>query len=110
MLEEEAVVAQLPHKVEILADAMAGLRHPWIRERRQCGMMAALVLGPAQGSWDSAERVGLRVCYEARKSGVIVRNLGDSIVLMPPLVMGEVELRRLVAAVGEGIAAVAGQA
>ena len=107
LLEEEAVIAQLPAKAAILAEAMAGLRHPWIQERRQCGMMAAFVLGPEEGAWKAADRIGLRVCYEARKAGAVVRNLGDAIVLMPPLAMEEPELRRMVAAVGEGIAAVA---
>ncbi len=109
LLEEEVVVAQLAGKAEVLAEAMSQLQHPWIRERRQCGMMAALVLGPEEGSWSAADRIGLRVCYEARKAGVIVRNLGDAVVLMPPLLMEAAELRRLVAAVGEGIAAVAGR-
>ncbi len=42
---------------------------------------------------------------EARKRGVIVRPLGDVVILMPPLSISKMELRRLVTVVGESIRA-----
>jgi adenosylmethionine-8-amino-7-oxononanoate aminotransferase len=41
--------------------------------------------------------MGHRVALAARRRGVIIRPLGDVIVLMPALVMTEADLRRLVA-------------
>ena len=41
------------------------------------------------------ERVGVRVCQEVRKHGVILRPLVNVIVLMPPLSMTIEELARL---------------
>jgi adenosylmethionine-8-amino-7-oxononanoate aminotransferase len=48
-----------------------------------------------------AQRTGKRVILEARKRGIILRPLGDVIVLMPPLSSTEEEIRRL----GEVVAA-----
>jgi adenosylmethionine-8-amino-7-oxononanoate aminotransferase len=46
--------------------------------------------------YDSADRVGHHVILAARKRGVIIRPLGDVIVLMPPLSIPIDDLERLV--------------
>jgi adenosylmethionine-8-amino-7-oxononanoate aminotransferase len=51
-----------------------------------------------------AERMGHQVTLEARERGAIIRPLGDTIVLMPPLSIADDELRRLVAITAEAIA------
>jgi len=51
------------------------------------------------------KKVGQKVVLEARKRGVIIRPLGDVIVLMPPLSIGEWELTVLIEAVYESIKA-----
>ena len=51
-------------------------------------------------------RIGKRVILEARKRGVILRPLGDVIVLMPPLATTEDELKWLVNVTAESIQAV----
>jgi adenosylmethionine-8-amino-7-oxononanoate aminotransferase len=50
-------------------------------------------------------RMGHQVTLAARERGAIVRPLGDTIVLMPPLAMTADELRRLVAIIAGSIAA-----
>jgi len=45
------------------------------------------------------------VVLEARKRGVIVRPLGDVVVLMPPLAISKQDLARLVGVVAESIRA-----
>ena len=49
--------------------------------------------------FDPRRRVGAEVCMRLRKHGVILRPLGDVIVLMPPLAMGVDDLRTIVTAV-----------
>ena len=44
-------------------------------------------------AWE--EKVGIRVCQEIRKKGVVLRPLGNVIVLMPPLAMTIEELDKL---------------
>jgi len=50
-------------------------------------------------------RIGQKVLLEARKRGVIVRPLGDVIVLVPPLSITEAELKKLAQAVYESVKA-----
>ena len=54
---------------------------------------------------DPELRLGHRVVLEARRRGVIVRPLGDVIVLMPPLSISKPDLKRLVGVVAESIRA-----
>jgi adenosylmethionine-8-amino-7-oxononanoate aminotransferase len=42
--------------------------------------------------YDWAEQVGARVCRLARESGLLVRPLGDVLVIMPPLVITREQL------------------
>jgi len=42
------------------------------------------------------DRTGFAVCQEARRNGVWVRPLGDVVVLMPPLAIGDEDLKTLV--------------
>ncbi|MEO6953553.1 MAG: adenosylmethionine--8-amino-7-oxononanoate transaminase [Polyangia bacterium] len=71
---------------------------PRVREIRRRGLMVGIELHPAEG-----RRLGLEVCRAVRDKGVILRPLGDVIVLMPPLSFGPVELDRLVEVVHEAI-------
>ena len=49
------------------------------------------------------DKIGVRVCQEARNKGVILRPLGNVIVLMPPLAMTMVELDQLLNVAYEAI-------
>ena len=64
-----------------------------------------LMVGIDLGEHDPELRLGHRVAMEARRRGVIVRPLGDVIVLMPPLAISKQDLRRLVGVVAESIRA-----
>jgi len=50
--------------------------------------------------------MGHRVILEARKRGVIIRPLGDVVVLMPPLAVSREEIDTLCAVVYESVRAV----
>jgi adenosylmethionine-8-amino-7-oxononanoate aminotransferase len=63
--------------------------HPAVSEIRQRGLAAALDLTPL------GSRVGLRVCLQAREHGLLLRPLGDSLLLVPPLCLTEEELGEL---------------
>jgi len=97
---EERVVEGLPAKISALSSALGALPQAHIKEIRQKGMMSAAVLRHDRGS---SARVGHAVCMAARGHGVVVRPLGDSIILMPPLAMTEAEIAQLGRAVGAAI-------
>jgi adenosylmethionine---8-amino-7-oxononanoate aminotransferase len=54
---------------------------PGVVEVRRIGTMTGIELGP----FDASLRAGMRVCRKARERGVLIRPLGDVVVLMPPL-------------------------
>ena len=54
------------------------------------------------------DKMGVRVCAEARKNGVIIRPLGNVIVLMPPLTISGNELKSLTRVTGEAVKTVTG--
>ncbi len=100
--EREGTLLKLQPKIRLLAEllgAVAGM--PEVAEVRARGFMAGIDLG----EHDPALRLGHRVTLEARERGAIVRPLGDTVVLMPPLVISKAELRRLVGIVAESIRA-----
>lgn len=82
---------------------------PHVGDIRQWGFMVGIELVEDKATlkaYPSASRVGHQVIREARKRGVIIRPLGDVIVLMPPLTISDDELKTLLDAVHESIRAV----
>ena len=76
---------------------------------RQRGLIGAVELvrdRAAKEPYPWAERRGIRVCDHARTQGVLLRPLGNVLVIMPPLAITLDELDRICAAVEQGIIAV----
>ena len=83
--------------------------HPLVGEVRQQGLMVGIELVADRDSrrrFDSGARVGAGVCMAARERGVLLRPLGDVVVLMPPLSIEEDELAQICEAVSHGLDAV----
>ncbi|MFN0250837.1 MAG: adenosylmethionine--8-amino-7-oxononanoate transaminase [Kofleriaceae bacterium] len=57
---------------------------------RQCGLMGGVELAPVDG-----RSLGVEVCERIRSYGVILRNLGDVVVWMPPLSISDKEIELL---------------
>ena len=82
---------------------------PHVADVRQCGVMIGIELAADTAErrpYPAADRMGARVTVEARRRGVIVRPLGDVVVLMPPLSITVDEIDRLVTVVRDAIATV----
>ena len=102
VFRRERTLVRLRPKIRLLAESLADVQlMPEVREVRQCGLMVGIDLG----EHDPSTRMGHRVTLEARKRGVIVRPLGDVVVLMPPLSISLKDLRRLVEVTAESITA-----
>jgi adenosylmethionine-8-amino-7-oxononanoate aminotransferase len=97
------VVSVAAHLEERLASAIAPL--PGVREVRQRGLMVGVELAPPRG----AERWGRRVCAGAVHRGVLLRPLGDVVVVMPPLTTTREEIDRVVDVLAESIGAVSAE-
>lgn len=99
IIEKEGVIAALADKIEGFTRALEPLRsHPNVFEVRQRGLMVGVELSqnPEKDEPYPAEaRMGHQVILEARKRGVIIRPLGDVVVLMPALAMSDDQLQHL---------------
>lgn len=110
LFESTDLLAQLSVRLETFAQLLerdiSSLR--CVSQVRRAGVMTAIELAPRGESigHTSLRQASLRVVAAARKRGVIIRPLGSAMVLMPPLVMQEAQLRELVSATAEAIAEV----
>jgi adenosylmethionine-8-amino-7-oxononanoate aminotransferase len=90
-----------------LCNQLADLPH--VGDIRQRGLMIGIELVRDRATREPFEprrRLGAEVCLKVRKRGVILRPLGDVIVMMPPLAMGVEDLVTIVAAVRSEVAAI----
>jgi adenosylmethionine-8-amino-7-oxononanoate aminotransferase len=102
VFESERTIESLQPKIALLDELLAEVAAmSEVNEIRSCGFMVGIDLG----DHDPALRMGHRVTTEARARGAIVRPLGNTVVLMPPLSISDEELRSLVAITVESIAA-----
>jgi adenosylmethionine-8-amino-7-oxononanoate aminotransferase len=103
----EKTLEGLPPKIALLEGLLAPLRdHPQVGEVRQRGLMVGIELvsnRATKETYPAATRMGHRVVLEARARGVMLRPLGDVVVLMPPLSISEDELRMLASVTGQAI-------
>lgn len=99
VFEKERVLESLPPKIELLGERlrkMAGNR--WVGDVRQCGLLAGIELVADKATkreFPYGLQVGAEVCMAARKHGAILRPLGNTIVVFPPLSVGCQTLARL---------------
>jgi adenosylmethionine-8-amino-7-oxononanoate aminotransferase len=101
----ENVEARARQLAEGLARDVAGLEH--VGDLRQRGLMVGIELVPDRRRWPDpyppAARIGQRVCEAVRRRGVILRPLGNVIVLMPPLAVSADQVALLVDATAAAI-------
>ena len=107
LLEENRVLEKLGPKIEFLSHLLQEIqKEEHVGEIRQAGFMVGIELVKDKDSkepypWE--QRLGHKVILKAREKGVIIRPLGDVVVLMPPLVITEQELIFLCQVVKESI-------
>ena len=100
LFESNNVLASAAELASVMREELQPLNsHPHVAEVRQCGTMIGIELVRSREPlehFSSERRTGHRVTLAARKRGVIVRPLGDVVVLMPALAMPPETGRRLV--------------
>jgi adenosylmethionine-8-amino-7-oxononanoate aminotransferase len=88
------VAATGPRLRAAVADLAA--RRPWLRGARGCGMVAAVDVRARDGAaLDRRARTGYRICREAIRRGLLVRPLGDTLYLFPPLTVTDADLTEM---------------
>jgi adenosylmethionine---8-amino-7-oxononanoate aminotransferase len=96
VFDDEATLVNLGPKIELLTlrlAKLAALRH--VGDVRQCGLIGGIELvadKETKAPFRLADQVGTRVCSRARELGLLIRSLGDVLVVLPPLTITEVQL------------------
>lgn len=105
LIDEWDVLSNVRDRAAQLEDRLAGDVAPCreVGAVRQCGLMVGVELAPQRGQ----ERWGRRVCAEAVERGVLLRPLGDVVIVMPPLTITAAEIDRIVDVLAASVEAVA---
>jgi len=108
VFEKEAVVARTRERATVLGALLARdiAPLPAVGDIRQWGLMVGIELVRDRATrrpYAPAEKIGAAVCRAARKHGVILRPLGNVLILMPPLSITGEELEHLVSATAEAV-------
>jgi adenosylmethionine-8-amino-7-oxononanoate aminotransferase len=112
LFDKEQLLAGLPPKIAYLKErlsALGQLEH--VGDIRQEGMIGGIELVADKETrepypWE--ERLGVRVCREARKHGLFLRPLGNVIVVFPPLSISLDELKVLMDGIEASIIKITG--
>ncbi|MBI3292952.1 MAG: adenosylmethionine--8-amino-7-oxononanoate transaminase [Elusimicrobia bacterium] len=106
------VLGQLEEKIQALREALSVLRErPHVGDIRQAGLMVGIELVKDRATCEPyplAAQVGIRVCAACRPRGLLLRPLGNVIVLLPPFAITAPQLRWMVRIVGTAIQQVTG--
>ncbi|WP_367871245.1 adenosylmethionine--8-amino-7-oxononanoate transaminase [Luteolibacter sp. Populi] len=94
LFESSKVLEQLDGKIRLLAELLAGLKKPAVKEIRQCGFVAGIEL---------QEGMGTKACLAMREHGLLTRPIRDTVVLMLPLCVTEEEIGLAVEAVRQSV-------
>jgi len=98
LMHERGTVPRADEVGERLGSGLADLaNYAGVAEIRRIGTMTGIEVRPV------GERTGFEVCRAARRRGVLIRPLGDVVVLMPPLGISDDELDELVTGVDESV-------
>lgn len=101
IFHDEDVLARNEIKARMISEKVANLfdGHPYVGEYRQQGMIGALELVADQktkAAFDWQDRVGYGIYRIALAKGVLLRPLGNVIYFMPPYVVEEEDIEKMV--------------
>ena len=89
LFEENKILESLPAKTTLIKEYFAKIAVlPFVGDVRQCGMMGGIEIvkdKAGKESFPGDKTIGAKLCAAMRTSGVIMRPLGDVIVVMPPI-------------------------
>ncbi len=107
VFRKERTLMHLRPKIAALTRWLRPLgKLPQVGDIRQCGFMVGIELVKdkvTKEPYPPALRIGHRVALEARRRGLLIRPLGNVVVLMPPLSIPHAALARMVAIIDAAI-------
>jgi len=112
VMKEEKVLEKVLGKIHFISEALSDyekLEH--VGDIRQLGMMVGIELvvdKVTKEEYPFEDKIGAKVIEEARNRGLIIRPLGNVIVLMPPLSMTRNELSEMLSITYHSVRAITG--
>jgi len=107
IFETEDTIRNLQPKIALLEDWLSEMADlPHVGNVRNKGLMAGVELvidKQTKEAYPWEEKVGWKVAYHARDNGVIIRPLGNVVVIMPPLSISIDNLRQMLAVLRRAI-------
>ncbi|MGH7181047.1 MAG: adenosylmethionine--8-amino-7-oxononanoate transaminase [Nitrospiraceae bacterium] len=107
VFKKDNTLSRLQPKIETMARLLQPLRQlPHVGDIRQKGFVAAIELvedKKTRKPYPLVARIGHRVCKITRQNGLLLRPLGNVIMLVPPLSTTRTELRRMIKTVRAAI-------
>jgi adenosylmethionine-8-amino-7-oxononanoate aminotransferase len=99
IVKKEKMLQKLKPKITLLSKFLANFKDlPHVGDVRQKGLIAGIELVKDKKTKEPylmEQRIGRKVCMEARKYGLIIRPLGNVIVIMPPLSITAAEIKNM---------------
>ena len=99
VFEKDETLQRIPEKEAALSAGLENIKKlPHVGDVRRKGLMAGIELVKDKDTkepYPLPEKIGIRVITEARRLGLIIRPLGNVIVLMPPLSSTPPELNKI---------------
>lgn len=99
IFKKEKTLVQVRKRSRLLQTLLKPLAElPIAGNVRQCGMMAGIELvknKETREAFPLAERMGHKVAAECRRHGLLIRPIGNIVVLVPPLAATERDLRKM---------------
>lgn len=113
LFQSDRVLENMQPKIGLMAQCLreeiATLPH--VGDVRQCGFMVGIELVQDRNlrtAYDPILRMGAQVTQDIRSRGIILRPLGEVVVLMPPLSITPEEIKFLVSATAASIKSICG--
>ena len=108
IFKKERTLAAVRKRAALLTTLLAPLASiPIVGEIRQCGLMVGIELVKHKTPLERfpvTDRMGHRVAMDCRKHGLLIRPIGNIIVLMPPLSVTARQLRRITTILQQSLA------
>ncbi len=106
-IEREGVLQNVRENSAVLMQWLQEIQAlPHVGDARGIGLMAGVELvrdKETKEPYPYGEQMGYQVCYRARQEGLLLRPLGNVVVIMPPLVITREELIRMLDIIHDSI-------
>ncbi|MEK6646507.1 MAG: adenosylmethionine--8-amino-7-oxononanoate transaminase [Candidatus Firestonebacteria bacterium] len=113
IFKKEKTLEKLQPKIKVLSKELEKFKNlPWVGDIRQCGFMAGIELVKNKNTKEPfkiTDKISVKICLEARKHRLLIRPLGDVIVIIPPLAIEIPQLRYMLKVIYQAVIKICGK-